>query len=322
MKKLLSLIPLVMIARITIGGIYRHDVPEQKYKDLAAEKQFDCVGLVLSANHDPKGCCVLIGKRHVLSAAHVFVEYPKGNDTIYLDGQGHKTQKLVAGGQTMIVNQACGRRVGDPGAYFFRFNGTVYRAKSIKLYPSYLDSVEKSNGCRTPGDLALIELEDTVANIQPAIVNITGNELNAVVTGVGYGVSGIADKPEFVGPHMEKIAGQNVIDKISDYLVNGQPTMMSSDFDHPTRSDCNKMGSAVPMPLEYLCGGGDSGGGVFTQKGGRWMLAGIITGGPDSGISIDQLVKTGYYGQVMQSLRLSVFYKWIEQSIKSNARGR
>jgi len=316
MKQILFLATTILLATTTQAGIYRHDVSPEKYRELARNKQFDCVGQVIGAEGTDAlgGSCVLIGKRYVLSAAHVFVVAGHGKDTTYFDSAGKKTTHLQKGGRTVIVNLSGSRQVGKLKNYTFKFNERTYNAKNIKIYQSYIDSAENYNYfC---GDLALIELTDTVAGIEPATLNRSYNELGMVITGVGYGVSGPADKPDDVGPHNEKIAGQNTVDEIIGFRVNGRHAIMSCDFDHPTRNDCNKMGSANPLELEYTCGGGDSGGGIFIQHRGKYLLAGITTGGPNSGINIDQLLKTGYYGQIMQTTRISVFYDWIQETIK------
>lgn len=73
------------------------------------------------------------------------------------------------------------------------------------------------------------------------------------------------------------------------------------------------MGSATPRPLEYICGGGDSGGGLFRQIENHWELIGICAG---SSTDIPQLLKTGYYGQIMSWTRIAGFEKWITEHIK------
>jgi len=72
------------------------------------------------------------------------------------------------------------------------------------------------------------------------------------------------------------------------------------------------MGSAKPLPLEYTVAGGDSGGGLFRKNKGKWELIGICSG---SEINIDKLMKVGYYGQSMNWVRVSVFEKWIRDSM-------
>lgn len=279
------------------AGSYRHDVGAEKYKALAAQPQFDCVCEVLP---DPgilnAGCGVLISDRYILSAAHVFIR----SDTRY------DTMTLKNGSKATIFTPV-NRHAGDATRYRFRFGKKSYQGKSIKIYPVYLDSFRHC-------DIALIELSEPVKDIRPATPSHSFDELHAHVYGAGFGASGDASKPEEVDAHMEKIAGENIVDKLEGYELNGKPTLMACDFDHPTNKDCcNKMGTADALPLEYVTIGGDSGCGLFRNNAGGWQLIGILTGG---GTDVDQLVKFGYYGQVMQWTRVSLFYDWIKQSMK------
>ncbi|MCK9290784.1 MAG: hypothetical protein WCR58_09245 [Bacteroidales bacterium] len=68
------------------SGIIRHDVDEKAYLELAAEKQFDCVGRVFK-DTTASGSCVLISDRFVLSAAHVFIDRDTRPDTLNFNGQ-------------------------------------------------------------------------------------------------------------------------------------------------------------------------------------------------------------------------------------------
>ena len=173
------------------------------------------------------------------------------------------------------------------------------------LHPNYLDSLTKGS-C----DIALLELEQPLKNMTSAKLNTAFDELNSNVVGVGYGASGPADRPDLVGLHNKKIAGENVIDRIGGQKYSGFETLLICDFDHPARKDCNKSGSTIPRPLEYICSGGDSGGGLFRKIRKKWELIGICSA---AGTDIEQLIKTGYYGQTMEWTRISSFTKWVEE---------
>ena len=312
---------LILAATITTlagtAGVYRHDVPAKKYKDLAAQKQFDCVGMVLKTeDKEKRGSCVLIGRKYVLSAAHVFMVKEYRLDTIYIDKNGKVAPKAEAQGK-IIVNQPVSSRAGSAEDFQFRFGDRLYTGKRLKIYPCYLDTAQKF--C---GDIAVIELEEEVKDIEPAKLNRKFDELHSEITGVGYGASGPADKPQDVSLYMEKIAGQNVIDELDGATINGMPSLFAFDFDHPTRDDCNRMGSAKPLPLEYKENGGDSGGGIFRKTDTGWELVGVVTGGPKSGVEVDRLLKTGYYGHISEQTRVSVFADWIDNSIAEFGGGK
>lgn len=272
------------------SGIIRHDVDESAYIKLAAEKQFDVIGQVF-IDTVFSGSAVLINEKYILSAAHVFIESDYRVDTILYNGQ------------TVVTNQPYNDHLVDFKKVSILIKGEKHLIKKIHLNPNYLDSISMGT-C----DLAILELAKPIKKVKAANLNFIPDEMGANVVGVGYGVSGIADKPGTVAPLGKKIAGQNVIDSIGGFEYLGKSTLLFSDFDHPVRTDCNKMGSAVPRPLEYICGGGDSGGGLFRLNGNRWELVGICSG---SSTDIGQLLETGYYGQVMRWTRVAVFEKWI-----------
>lgn len=292
MKHKSLIIPIIFLT--FFAGITRHDVDESKYLKLAAEKQFDCVGQIFKGTSS-SGSCVLIGDRYVISAAHVFID----NDT--------RPDTFSVGGQTIIAYVPFNQRLTDTSELNVVFKSNKTGVKRLLLHPKYLDSISKGT-C----DIAILELENPIYNVLPIKINTAFDELNSKVVGVGFGASGQANRPELVAVLNKKIAGENVIDSIAgiEYLRN--KTLLMCDFDHPTRSDCNKMGSPIPRPLEYTASGGDSGGGLFRKNKGQWELIGICSGIDND---IKQFMNVGYYGQIMEWTRVSVFAKWIDEQI-------
>ena len=326
MKKYLLLLAGLVFITHMYGGIYRHDVPAGKYKKLAEGKQFDCVGMVLTNCGENfyggctfRGSCVLIGNKYVLSAAHCLTKAEIKLDTYYLDQNRKRTDSLIKGGSMLIVNQPTVTRSDTTANFSFRFKDRLYYPKKWQIYQPYLDSVNATPSAEFCGDLVLIELNDTVAGVQPATLNEAFDEKGTTVTGVGYGMSGPADRPDELGEYCEKIAGQNVVDNIDGYKVNGKATLLSCDFDSPNGYDHNRMGSAKPLPLEWSPMPGDSGGGLFRNVHGHWQLIGIVTGGPNTGADIQQ-VRTNCYGRIASYARTSVFNDWIRETIKSFSR--
>ena len=280
---------------IFFSGITRHDVNEDKYLKLAQEKQFDCVGQIYT-DTTARGSCVLISERFVLSAAHVFIDNDTKVDTIQINGKSIVSFRQINGRTTAVHN------------LFVVFKGQRVRVKRLIIHPYYLDSLTKGS-C----DIALLELETPCTAITPANLNIRFNEINSNVVGVGFGASGPADRPDLVALNNKKIAGENVVDSITGPQYLGFETILMCDFDHSNRKDCNKMGSSTPRPLEYICSGGDSGGGLFSKKGKGWELIGICSG---SNVDFGQFMKTYYYGQTMAWTRVSAFTNWVTNEMK------
>jgi hypothetical protein len=290
----LSRISLSILTLLTFfSGIVRDDVSETKYLKLAQKKQFDCVGQIFKGEMF-SGSCVLISDRILLSAAHVFIDHDSRTDTIKINGQ------------TIFVYIPINIRVTNVSRLYVLFMGQKVKVKRIIIHPNYLDSLTKGS-C----DIALLELENPLTNISTANLSTGYDELKSNVVGVGYGSSGPANRPDLVKQQSKKIAGQNVIDSIAGLEYMGNKTLLLCDFDHPVRKDCNKMGNSKPRPLEYICSGGDSGGGLFRKKGKRWELIGICH---SNVTDINQEVKTGYYGQTMEWTRVSAFVNWIMQT--------
>jgi secreted trypsin-like serine protease len=279
----------------SVAGIIRHDVPEKKYLELGRQKQFACVGQISGGSG---GSCVLVSERYVLSAAHCFIDTDKRADTLDTVIDGKKAQ--------MVLYVPGNPRVTDFSKVYATFNGRRSRAKRGTIHPAYLDSLTKGS-C----DIALLELEQPVTSIGPAKMSSTFDELHSDVTGVGYGASGRADKPESVKLEHKKIAGQSVVDSLGGPEFGNHATLLFCRFVSPD----NKTGPHVSRPLEYICGGGDSGGGLFRQVGDDWELIGICGGG-GGGIDLQVLMTTGYYGQKMSWTRLAPLMGWIAEQMK------
>lgn len=295
--KSLRVVTLSALALLTFfSGIIRHDVDESEYLALAAEKQFDCVGRIF-IDTSTSGSCVLISNHFILSAAHIFIDSDTRHDTLEIDGH------------TIITNTPYNERVTDINKLTLVFNGQKVKAKRLIVHPNYLDSLTKGS-C----DIVLIELDQPLKSISPVKLNTVFDELKSNVAGVGYGASGSANRPDLVGLLNKKIAGENVIDSIGGYELNGFKTLLFADFDHPTDTTCcNRMGSPIPKPLEFITAGGDSGGGLFRYNNNEWELIGITSGG---GIELEQFMKSFYYGQIGSWTRVSALHEWIIENMR------
>jgi secreted trypsin-like serine protease len=286
---------------ISVAGIIRHDVPEKKYLNLGRQKQFDCVGKIARVDTTghvvPRGSCVLVGQRYVLSAAHCFLDNDFRADTLDTLIDGKKAQ--------MVFTSPINYRVTDFSRMYATFGKRRIKVKSGIIYPAYLDSSMKGS-C----DLALLELEQAVTAIKPAKMSCTFDELHGDVTGVGYGASGRADKLESVETYNKKIAGQSVVDSLGGPEIESHQTQLFCEFVAPN----DKTAMHVCRPLEYICSGGDSGGGLFRQTEAGWELIGICSGG---GVNLPVLLNTkSYYGQSMSWTRVSAFTSWIAEQMK------
>ncbi|MCU0450574.1 MAG: trypsin-like peptidase domain-containing protein [Bernardetiaceae bacterium] len=293
----------VWLGLLQCSGIIRHDVPLAAYQQLAKQPGFACVGKVRLglANH---GSCVLVGPRHVLTAAHLLYITHYQTDTSQLQGR-RVVQSRAVGYQPIALAQLriYFKLAGQSGP-----KGFSRLARRAVVHPDI-----KPGQPNSPADLALVELDTPMADVFPAPLNRLPNELGYPVVGVGYGRVGRADRPGvWFKASRAKLAGQNVVDSLGGSLVNGLPSLLVCDFDQPGQPANNRLGSPVPQPLEYLSASGDSGGGLFRQQAGGWQLVGILRGAP---IDPSRLLTTGYYGQMMKWTRLAAFAPWVRQQM-------
>jgi len=310
---------LIIVCSIAITNgysiVYRHDVGEIPYRKLALESQFNCVGEVFN-DYKPSGSCVLIGERYVLTAAHLFIESDMFTDTSYMyhgkmismkEALKKSTSERDSMKQVILYHNR-NNRVGKVENYQFRFQRRMYDAKRIVIFPGYLDSATKGSY-----DICLVELEEPVTNVVPSIVNTRLDELGDTIVNVGFGASGDASIPEDVGLYYQRLAGQNMVDSIGGRLYKGQATQLVYDFDHPAMKEYNICGGNVPLPLEDIASGGDSGGGMFRKTKRGWELVGVCSG---TNHDFNLLLKIGYYGQSGSYTRVSVFKDWLGEEMR------
>ncbi|MCD6068050.1 MAG: hypothetical protein K0S33_2876 [Bacteroidetes bacterium] len=295
MRLLKLLTPVVLVVTMS-SGIYRHDRPVERYMQLAAEPQFDGVGRLLRIENgkwENAGSFVLIDSLHILSVAHCFIG-EKRKDTI-VDYKGMKIQ-------TYVVTGHYERPASD---FRFSVQNLLLTAKSIVMHPDYM----KNGSC----DIVLITLDKPLSGQAVLTLNEIPDELGDTVTGVGYGVSGPANKPEHVMSYSTKLAGQNKIDSIGGVKAASIATVLFADFDQPDpKKKTNRLGSSKPLDLEYSTGGGDSGGPLFRFRKGNMQLIGLASYGDGSADEI----KNGYYGKVMGWTRIAAFKDWIAANRK------
>lgn len=166
-------------------------------------------------------------------------------------------------------------------------------------------------------DLAILRLASPVDGVAPANRYRGMSEAACKAISVGYGVSGRGDEtwnaimahaPTTVGT---KRAGENVVDQILNDDV------LQADFDHPTDARYSSFGSAEPLDLEYFPLIGDSGGGLFAEIDGEWVLIGITIAGVTGPFATDAAdwQEAIAYGWISQWQRVSAFNEWIDAHV-------
>jgi hypothetical protein len=168
-------------------------------------------------------------------------------------------------------------------------------------------------------DLALMKLAEPVVEVLPAVRYRGYAERGAVATAVGFGVAGAGINAVMSpAPSGTKRAGTNVIDATGGRIDGRRipDNLLVADFDRPGDPSLNRTGRATPLELEYMPLGGDSGGGLFIEQNGSWMLAGVFSGYT---FSVGTALEIGMYGSLMYWTRLSLYNEWVDEVTGSAA---
>ena len=184
----------------------------------------------------------------------------------------------------------------------WKFGDHFYQTKQIIKHPKLAPDATEAQW--DGWDMALVELQKPVSDVEPAVRYRGNEELGKIITKIGYGYIGNGKSGLETPRLQERIGGQNVIDAIGGTFEGRQfsTNVMVCDFDSPETSNVNHFG--LPTPLELEIGGskGDSGGGVFMDDNGHKVLVGIVSG------ALNRHIK---YGSVMALARVSKANDWI-----------
>ncbi|MFI5222249.1 MAG: hypothetical protein ACHQK8_07990 [Bacteroidia bacterium] len=319
--RLKQVIYFFILTLLLSSGIGRDDVPLSKYYEFANNPVFDCVG-EMYYNNEFSGTCVLIDKKFIITAGHNFFFDSKEfiRDSIFLKELNvwrHRTYARYS-------------YKGKIELFTIRFSGIDYKLKNIHLNETYTngrhdtDYLGDTSVHRNPDDdhfdLAIAELETKVKNVNPASFYKNDDELGKQAAFAGFGEVEVANeyKTDNSLHQRRKLAGENMIDSVGGFKIGNNWGALFFDFDDPSSDCCNRMGSPIPLSLEYFPNGGDCGGGLFINEKGTWKLAGICTS-PDYPIE-HQLYgdKYGkYYGFTCYYQRLFAFKDWIKEKMKN-----
>jgi hypothetical protein len=188
----------------------------------------------------------------------------------------------------------------------WKFGDTFYRTKRIVKHPKLQPNAEETQW--TGWDMALVELETPVLDIEPAERYRGNEELGSTITKVGYGFIGNGKAGMSTPRIQERLGGQNTVDAIGGIFGDREfsSSVMVCDFDDPENPGANHFGSPIPLELEIGGSKGDSGGGVFMDDHGTTVLVGIVSG------ALNRQIK---YGSVIALARVSKANAWIDSVV-------
>ncbi|MBT9568232.1 MAG: trypsin-like serine protease [Thiobacillus sp.] len=225
---------------------------------------------------------VLIGNRHVLTAAHVVGGAAPGNVSFVLNSE--------AGSQT-------------------------YAAESISVFPGFTGTRPGPDGV-WHDDLALVRLATPIDTRVPVYGLYGGSLTSKTVTLVGYGGGGDGAKGVTYGARTTvKRVGQNRIDKLlADDDGGSAPEVFVFDFDGPDAASNvfgppDKVNFTLGETIEAHYAGGDSGSPVFVRDQGVWKIAGIATFNGGTPMSAGSNV---LFGAIGGGTVVASYIPWIE----------
>lgn len=151
-------------------------------------------------------------------------------------------------------------------------------------------------------DISLVQLHQTVVNVNPVPLYNGATEVGQVGTYVGYGWTGTGLTGSIYQNHLFRRGAYNAVDTIGGRYNS----ILLSDFDAPV-SGYNRVGSSLPYSLEGSIAPGDSGGGLFING----YLAGVNSFfSPNTSYS--------RYSSVIGATRVSTFLPWISSVISNS----
>ena len=233
-----------------------------------------------------------------------------------LDPDYAATGRLLTHGGTVTGNLIAPRWVLTAGhavvsdyldSTSFVVGGVEYDAIEWVPHPDY------RGGSRNAYDIGLLRLATPVTGVAPAYRHRGDEELGAVATIVGFGLTGTGLTGQQSGTLGTKRAGRNTLDVFGS-AVGYPDTYILADFDDPRSPAMSSWGSAVPLPLEYYSAGGDSGGGVYIDVDGLPQLAALVSFGLNGPVGTTGSAN-GNYGDLDGFTRVTPFNAWIDDQV-------
>ncbi len=205
----------------------------------------------------------------------------------------------------------CLKKLNDSDPLYIETDSIRFSVDSFLIHPNF----ELNKEC----DLALLYLSPSDLKVHFPKLYSKKNEIGQIGTSVGYGNFSVANNPrDILDAGTLKSAGQNTLDSLAGNPIRKQRPLLLADFDSPDGNHKNKTGSSKCLDMEFGLDGGDSGGGMFIQKGKHHLLAGINA---FQNKSIAEIIRTrSFYGSESEWVRISVFRKWINRKLKEYIR--
>ena len=169
----------------------------------------------------------------------------------------------------------CAEEIASPTAGTFELSGRIYTTTTITIHPDY-------NTRTLENDLAVLELNEPVLDVEPAVLFRESPDVGETITIVGFGSGGDASGSD--GTFGVKMVGTTTIDMVT-------PSSVDWLFDDPAESN------TAP---------GDSGGPGFVERDGEFFLASVTSGGTEVDAAL---------GDMAFNVRVDAFQVFIDSTV-------
>ncbi|MDG2091184.1 MAG: trypsin-like serine protease [Gammaproteobacteria bacterium] len=187
-----------------------------------------------------------------------------------------------------------GEMINIGADYSVSLDGEDYKITELVIHPSYMHPQQSE-----AVDLALIKLDRPVTGISPIDLYQGVDEMDKVVSFVGWGFTGMGTQGGMDNDGKMRRA-QNTVMNAGKWL--------EFIFDDPR--DTN----SAALPLEGVPGLGDSGGPALMETPQGMMIMGVALGEIDNPLASQQ----GGYGSISLYERVSTHYAWMMLVIGSD----
>lgn len=245
--------------------VTRHDTGYSRF--LARESDYPAVFPLYIEQRRKTCAATLISPRWALTAAHCAHETP-----------------LAA-------------ELAGTGIYAVQVAGQRFNIDMLVLHP---DWTERPDSLYDPGqvDLALIRFDTELTHVTPMALYQADNELNQLVTFLGWGFSGMGRTGISVNDGRLRFARNQV--SVADQQLYFR-------FNNPDAQD------GLSVAFEGIPGLGDSGGPALIDSEGELLLAGIAIGELSPADGSER--RLGLYGTTVVYERVSRHLQWIAEVI-------
>jgi Trypsin len=214
------------------------------------------------------------------------------------DGYGGEGTLIAPGWVLTAAHVATDLGPGDA----VTVDGHIHRIQRVVIYPDWHQDADM------PVDIALVQLDEPVADVEPARIYSGSDEEGMIATVVGRGQRGTG----LTGPIPKEgliMAATNRVESTLDVFPGTDARGQYPAEGFQIRFKFDAPGKPNVTELEGISGGGDSGGPAYVKRDGVLYVIGVSSG------QDRRHLKVGTYGVFEYYVRVSHFAGWIRSVV-------